>query len=156
MDSLSDAADDVVAAAEYLRGKYGAHLRCILVGFSFGGPTVWAAARRLGPEKVCGVAAIAGSARGGERFVTEALDTAGGVVAMDGVPRLWVHGRGFHSSTSQLSLRRCCLPEPQQASTSQPNLRRFRQETSQRSPQEVLTSCRKVDACIAPILLTLS
>jgi pimeloyl-ACP methyl ester carboxylesterase len=56
----------------------------ILAGFSFGGPSVWAAARRLGPDRVCGVAAIAGSARGGDRFRDAQLDTEGGVRAMDG------------------------------------------------------------------------
>ena len=84
VSSLADAADDIVAAADYLRDKYGSHFRVILVGFSFGGPSVWAAARRLGPERVCGVAAIAGSARGGDRFRAQDLDTEGGVRAMDG------------------------------------------------------------------------
>lgn len=92
VSALADAVDDVVAAADYLRDKYGPHLRVILAGFSFGGPSVWAAARRLGVDRVCGVASIAGSARGGERFRAAHLDTEGGVRAMDGVPRLWVHG----------------------------------------------------------------
>lgn len=82
--SLSDAADDIVAAADYLRDKFGPRLRVILMGFSFGGPSVWAAARRLGPDRVCGVVAMAGSARGGERFRAHSLDTEGGVRAMDG------------------------------------------------------------------------
>ena len=92
VSALADAVDDIVAAAEYMRAKYGPTVRVILAGFSFGGPSVWAAARRLGTDKVCGVVALAGSARGGARFADQQLDTEGGVRALDGVPRLWIHG----------------------------------------------------------------
>ena len=56
------------------------------------------------------------------------------VVAVGGSPVMFVwdlmaarlvHGRGLHSSTSQLNISRFWLLKPQQASTSQLNLRRF-------------------------------
>ncbi|CAE7330166.1 unnamed protein product [Symbiodinium natans] len=88
--SLQIAADDVVAAVSFMRDRYGP-LPVVLIGFSFGGPAVWAAALRC---EVQGVVALASSARGGQRFEQAGLDTEAGVRAMvhRSTPVLWLHG----------------------------------------------------------------
>ena len=84
------AAEDVLAAVSFMRDRYGV-LPVILIGFSFGGPAVWAAAQRC---DVHGLIALASSARGGERFEEAGLDTAAGVksVVYRSMPVLWLHG----------------------------------------------------------------
>jgi len=65
-------------------------------------------------------------------------------------------GRGLHSSTSQLNPSNFWSLKPQQAFTSQFNLRRFANATSGHSPQNILTSSCKVDVYSAQKWLTLS
>mmetsp|Transcript_34954 Transcript_34954/g.111086 ORF Transcript_34954/g.111086 Transcript_34954/m.111086 type:complete len:247 (-) Transcript_34954:172-912(-) len=68
----------------------------ILVGFSFGGPSAWAAAAAMARagEPPCGVVALAGSGRGGAAFEREDLDTLGCIEACanSGVRTLLLHG----------------------------------------------------------------
>ena len=109
VDALSAAVDDVVSCALYVRQKYGDGLRVVLVGFSFGGPACWAAARRLGSERLAAVVSVAGSARGGERFAKVHLDTEGCVKALDAVPRLWLHGTKDENVVPAISRRHFAL-----------------------------------------------
>eukprot|EP00439_Symbiodinium_sp_Y106_P053608 s3251_g7.t1 len=90
LSSLRIAAEDIVAAVSFMRERYG-ELPVILVGFSFGGPAVWAAAQRC---EVHGMIALASSARGGERFEHAGLDTEAGIRAAvhRNLPVLWLHG----------------------------------------------------------------
>ena len=72
---------------------------------SRGGPACWAAARRLGSERLAAVVSVAGSARGGERFAKVHLDTEGCVKALDAVPRLWLHGTKDENVVPAISRR---------------------------------------------------
>ena len=74
LSSLRDSTSDVVAAVEYMAEKYPG-LKIFLLGFSFGGPSALAAVRRLPCVEWGGIVIISGSARGGERFAAEELDT---------------------------------------------------------------------------------
>jgi len=95
-DMLESAIADGLAGAHYLASKFP-NVPLILGGFSFGGPTVWAVARRLQAERpglVGGLVAMAGSARGGELYEEMGVDTAASVRAVSaaGVPVQFVHG----------------------------------------------------------------
>lgn len=95
-DMLESAIADGLAGADYLAHKFP-NVPLILGGFSFGGPTVWAVARRLQAERpglVGGLVAMAGSARGGELYEEMGVDTAASVrtVSAAGVPVQFVHG----------------------------------------------------------------
>ena len=88
--------EDLVASAEYAMSTYPG-VPIFMCGYSFGGPSVWAAARRLTSAQghsLGGVISIAGSARGGARFEELQLDTVGAVrhVTSLGVPALFVTG----------------------------------------------------------------
>lgn len=76
-------------------GNRADRLPVVLVGFSFGGPAVWACVPRLQKvTRLAGVAAFAGSGRAGEEHETAKLDTERGVrvLAKSKVPCLFVHG----------------------------------------------------------------
>jgi len=94
--SLQIAANDIVAAVNYMRARYGSHLPVVLVGFSFGGPSAWAAASKLTEEGAppAGVVALAGSGRDGTAFRSQGLDTLGCAVRCReaGVSALLLHG----------------------------------------------------------------
>ncbi|KAK3272819.1 hypothetical protein CYMTET_18904 [Cymbomonas tetramitiformis] len=104
-DMLVSSVNDVIAAAEYFYLRFP--VPTILGGFSFGGPTVWAAARHLAtnfPEyPIAGVLTMAGSARGGERFETSKLDTVGAVKSLAGTPVLLVQGTHDRNVAMQVS-----------------------------------------------------
>jgi len=105
IDMLESSVADTLAAAHWLLDKYPT-VPLLLGGFSFGGPTNWAVAsklvKELGPPdqasnraaKLGGIFAIAGSARGGERFEELGLGTASAVreVSSEGVPVFFLHG----------------------------------------------------------------
>merc|ERR1712007_93664 len=77
LDKLESAVADVDAAAHWLLAKYPGR-PLALIGFSFGGPAMWAATRRLPSEAlVAGAASVSGSARGGTTFQKRQLDTVG-------------------------------------------------------------------------------
>lgn len=81
LDMLQSAVSDVNAAAQWLTAKYPAK-PLVLLGFSFGGPSMWAATRQLPTDTpIAGAASIAGSARGGSVFTKLKLDTEGCVKA---------------------------------------------------------------------------
>lgn len=96
VSSLQTAANDIVAAVNFMRAKYGVHVPVVLVGFSFGGPSVWAAAGKLVSEgsAPAGVVALAGSCRDGAAFEALGLDTLGCAVRcrQAGVSALLLHG----------------------------------------------------------------
>jgi len=77
LDMLESAVADVDAAAQWLLTRYPGR-PLVLIGFSFGGPAMWAATRRLPSEAlVAGAVSVAGSARGGSAFEKRQLDTVG-------------------------------------------------------------------------------
>eukprot|EP00929_Paragymnodinium_shiwhaense_P093313 TRINITY_DN5345_c0_g2_i1.p1 TRINITY_DN5345_c0_g2~~TRINITY_DN5345_c0_g2_i1.p1 ORF type:complete len:682 (-),score=99.80 TRINITY_DN5345_c0_g2_i1:460-2505(-) len=66
---------DVEAAAQWLCSRFPGRPLAI-IGFSFGGPAMWASANRLPPHyNFAGAASIAGSARGGTKFAEASLNT---------------------------------------------------------------------------------
>eukprot|EP00927_Polykrikos_kofoidii_P043583 TRINITY_DN37660_c0_g1_i1.p1 TRINITY_DN37660_c0_g1~~TRINITY_DN37660_c0_g1_i1.p1 ORF type:complete len:677 (-),score=117.46 TRINITY_DN37660_c0_g1_i1:79-2109(-) len=76
---LESAVLDIEVGVSWLMAKYPC-CPLVIVGFSFGGPSMFAATRRL-PRGVplAGCCSIAGSARGGPRFRKVGLDTVGAV-----------------------------------------------------------------------------
>jgi dienelactone hydrolase len=108
VSSLQTAANDAVAAVHFMKATYGQHLPLVLVGFSFGGPSVWAAAGKLTDAGMppAGVVALAGSGRGGPAFETLGLDTLGCAQrSLDaGVAALLVHGTADHNVAVEVPL----------------------------------------------------
>ena len=96
LEALESAVEDIEAAAAYLRARFGESLPLALVGFSFGGPSAWAAAARLVRQGAppAAVACLAGSGRGGDRFMADGLHTRRCVeaCAAAGVAALFLHG----------------------------------------------------------------
>eukprot|EP00929_Paragymnodinium_shiwhaense_P075897 TRINITY_DN38883_c0_g1_i1.p1 TRINITY_DN38883_c0_g1~~TRINITY_DN38883_c0_g1_i1.p1 ORF type:complete len:657 (+),score=127.36 TRINITY_DN38883_c0_g1_i1:66-2036(+) len=74
-DILESAVADIEAAAAWLTARYPGR-PVVLVSHSFGGPSLWAGARRL-PESLplAGAVSIAGSARGGEQYKDMRMNT---------------------------------------------------------------------------------
>ena len=94
-DVLASAVSDVCAAVRWMQLQHGGvEIPVALVGFSFGGPAVWASVPRLSKVKLAGVACIAGSARGGAEHEAAKVDTDRGVKALRKrkLPCLFVHG----------------------------------------------------------------
>ena len=90
VEMLEAAAADALAGARWLLERYDdPSLPLVVMGFSFGGPAMWAAlrallARRPDGARLAGAASIAGSARGGARFEERLLDTCGAIDAFCG------------------------------------------------------------------------
>ena len=102
---LESAVEDAVAGARWLLDRH-AGARLVVVGFSFGGPALWAALDRLSAAfgaRLAGAASVAGSARGGETFA--AFDTAACVArfAATGRPTLFLHGSHDKNVALQVS-----------------------------------------------------
>ena len=112
LSSLRIAAEDIVAAVSFMRERYG-EVPVILIGFSFGGPAVWAAAQRC---EVHGMIALASSARGGERFEHAGLDTEAGIRAAvhRNLPVLWLHGLADRNVDPAVTAHFSSLAERQQ------------------------------------------
>ena len=97
-DVLGSAVSNLIAVVDWLQETHQKpnepELKVILVGFSFGGPTVLAAVPRISRKRLAGVACLAGSSRGGANYVKSKLDSDRGLRAAGkkGVPVLVVHG----------------------------------------------------------------
>lgn len=107
VSSLEIAANDFVAAVHYMLATYGPQLPVVLVGFSFGGPAAWAAARKLtasGAPPV-GVVTLAGAGRDGPGFREHELDTLGCALRcrQAGVSALLLHGSADENVAIEVS-----------------------------------------------------
>jgi len=72
--TLVHGVNDVRAAVNYMCSRYNLP-GCVLIGNSFGGPSVWAATTHLPKKRVLAVVSFAGSARGGPIFEKQNLGT---------------------------------------------------------------------------------
>ena len=97
-DVMGSAVNNILAVAKWLvetHQKPGQPvLKVALVGFSFGGPAVFAAVPRIPKGQLAAVACLAGSSRGGVTYARSRLDTDRGVkaAAKRNTPVLIVHG----------------------------------------------------------------
>ena len=97
-DVLGSAVSNITAVVEWLQEMHQKptepDLKVVIVGFSFGGPTVLAAVPRISRRWLAGVACLAGSSRGGANYLKSKLDSDRGLRAAGkkGVAVLVVHG----------------------------------------------------------------